>query len=183
MSAMRDIVSALISSGMDAVDAAALLAAAVVEASPRTRSPGAERALRYRENRALRNVTKRDEVTPDDTVTKRDESVTNRDTVTTTTISKEKSSSRKRAASRTSLPADFALTEAMTVYAVSKTINPIRVPLQFEKFCNYHRSKGSIFADWAAAWRTWVSNAVEFDKNAPQGPQGGFKWNGIEGVI
>ena len=32
------------------------------------------------------------------------------------------------------------------------------------KFLDWHRAKGSTFADWTAAWRTWQRNAVEFAK-------------------
>ena len=32
------------------------------------------------------------------------------------------------------------------------------------KFLDHHRAKGSTFADWTAAWRTWQRNAVEFAK-------------------
>ena len=27
---------------------------------------------------------------------------------------------------------------------------------------DYHQSKGSVMADWQAAWRTWVGNAIRF---------------------
>ena len=30
------------------------------------------------------------------------------------------------------------------------------------KFMDYHQSKGSVMADWQAAWRTWVGNAIRF---------------------
>jgi hypothetical protein len=32
----------------------------------------------------------------------------------------------------------------------------------FVAFKNHHIAKGSIFADWDAAWRTWVDNEVKF---------------------
>jgi hypothetical protein len=43
---------------------------------------------------------------------------------------------------------------------------------EFERFENYHRSKGTRFADWRAAWRTWCSNGAKFDRERAQ-HQGG----------
>jgi hypothetical protein len=69
----------------------------------------------------------------------------------------------------------------MAAYGRSKGLDPPRVAKEFDKFRNYHQSKGSVFADWLAAWRNWVGNAIEFEQ---KGSQQGFKWNGgIEGVI
>ena len=33
------------------------------------------------------------------------------------------------------------------------------VQAELAKFRNYHEAKGSVMADWQAAWRTWVGNA------------------------
>ena len=30
------------------------------------------------------------------------------------------------------------------------------------RFMDHHRAKGSVMADWQAAWRAWVGNAVKF---------------------
>lgn len=37
----------------------------------------------------------------------------------------------------------------------------------FEAFKNHHQAKGSVFADWDAAWRTWVNNQVAFNAQRP----------------
>lgn len=43
-----------------------------------------------------------------------------------------------------------------------------RIPAdEFEKFADYHRSKGNAMADWPAAWRTWLRNADKFAANEP----------------
>lgn len=42
--------------------------------------------------------------------------------------------------------------------------NGLSLDLEFEKFANYHDSKGNMFADWDAAFRTWLSNAKQFSK-------------------
>lgn len=45
---------------------------------------------------------------------------------------------------------------------------------EFERFRNHHMARGSVFADWSAAWRTWAMNAVKFAaKDAPAGRSGG----------
>lgn len=183
MSAIRELTAVLIAGGMDPADAAVLVANAVIEGSAKKRSAGAERTARYRDRKASQSVTERDGVTDE---LERDESVTTvtkRHIVTGTNTNNKKDSRRKRTASRTSLPSDFTLDPAMTGFAVGRGFDPPRIAREFEKFCNYHRSKGSLFADWAAAWRTWVNNGIEYSK-AAGGGQAGFQWlGGVEGII
>ena len=66
MSAVRDIIAALIGSGMEAADAAALLARAGTEMATGP-SKGALRTRRWRENRPSQTVTGDASVTPDPT--------------------------------------------------------------------------------------------------------------------
>jgi len=44
------------------------------------------------------------------------------------------------------------------------------LPFDFEReaqrFRNHHQSKGSLMADWRAAWRTWVANGIKFAAEA-----------------
>jgi hypothetical protein len=177
MHAIEEVVSRLIAGGT-------LVACAVIEGASKKRSSGADRAARYRERKAAESVTKRDAVTPSQATPERDETVTKRDNVTGTNTKKENNSSRRRTASRTSLPSNFELNDTMRAFSASKGFDPPRTTKEFEKFCNYHGSKGSLFADWNAAWRTWVSNAIDYARGTPGTEQGGFKWNGgIEGVI
>lgn len=59
------------------------------------------------------------------------------------------------------MPDDFALTEAMRDYATAHGVSePER---EFEHFVNSHTAKGSRFASWPAAWRTWVNNHEKFN--------------------
>lgn len=39
---------------------------------------------------------------------------------------------------------------------------------QTEKFENHHRAKGSTFSDWESAWRTWISNGIEYAAKDPR---------------
>ena len=54
------------------------------------------------------------------------------------------------------MPDDFAPNETGTSLAVAKHID---VEAELRKFRDYHAAKGSVMADWQAAWRTWVGNA------------------------
>jgi len=45
--------------------------------------------------------------------------------------------------------------------------NSLQIGLEFSRFSDYHRAKGSVMKDWDAALRTWLRNAVEFAKKSP----------------
>ena len=62
-------------------------------------------------------------------------------------------------------PDNFLLNPEMRKYAAGKNINGKEVDYQFEKFKDYHLAKGSCFADWNAAWRTWINNAVKWSED------------------
>ena len=62
--------------------------------------------------------------------------------------------SRRKA--QTALPDDFMPNEVGATRAEEKRID---LAAELEKFRNYHAAKGSVMADWQAAWRTWVGNA------------------------
>ncbi len=82
--------------------------------------------------------------------------------------------SRKRPA--TGLPDEEAMLPWLEKW---KLTDALHGPL-FARFLDYHRSKGSVFVDWAAAWRTWQGNETRFagrTLNAVQPtPVGGFAW-------
>jgi len=67
---------------------------------------------------------------------------------------------------RTKLPDDFYPDET----GLSKaTASGIAVSDELERFKDFHRGKGNVMADWQAAWRTWVGNAVKFAKGSNHG--------------
>jgi hypothetical protein len=174
---IREAISALISSGMDPVDAAALIAAAVIEGSGSgpPKSTSALRQQRYRDRKC--SVTKRNEsVTPlrvvseNETVTDRNESVTKRNDVTVLSLSIEEESKKERKKereprrkSRNALPSDFSLTDEMRKFAIDRKISADKIQYQFFRFIDYHKSNGTLSADWAASWRTWVNRSIEFE--------------------
>ena len=50
------------------------------------------------------------------------------------------------------------------------------------RFRDHHASKGSLMADWAAAWRTWCGNAMTYAKPKPRwspGPRGALEVMGL----
>lgn len=80
---------------------------------------------------------------------------------------REKPTRAKRA---TQMPDNFVLSEDMTKYASDAGIDPMS---EFEAFKDFHLSKGSVFRDWPAAWRTWIRNAIKFNRGkTPTEPQG-----------
>ena len=40
---------------------------------------------------------------------------------------------------------------------------------QASQFRDHHVSHGKTMADWPAAWRTWIRNAIKFSKPTPKG--------------
>ena len=68
---------------------------------------------------------------------------------------------RKREPRKTRCPADFAPAQSGIDLAAA---NGVSVQTELPKFVNHHTAKGSLMADWQAAWRTWVGKAVEFNR-------------------
>lgn len=54
----------------------------------------------------------------------------------------------------------FELDAGMLLFANENGVNPHG---EFAAFRDHHKSKGNVFRDWKAAWRTWVRNAVKFN--------------------
>jgi uncharacterized protein YdaU (DUF1376 family) len=54
----------------------------------------------------------------------------------------------------------FSLDADMTLFAMKNGISD--VPREFAKFKDHHMAKGSVFRNWTAAWRLWVSNWEDF---------------------
>lgn len=65
----------------------------------------------------------------------------------------------KKAKPRSSLPDGFEPNEAGQLSAQG-----LAVAAELAAFRNHHLAKGSLMADWQAAWRTWCGNARKFAK-------------------
>lgn len=81
---------------------------------------------------------------------------------------------RGKTARAVTLPAAFQVTEDMQAWARTKAPG-IDLEHETEKFRNYHQAKGTTFKDWAAAWRNWMTKAVEYANNNPAAAAGGKK--------
>jgi hypothetical protein len=73
------------------------------------------------------------------------------------------SQKRQRAKPKTALSADWAPSSEDWQHAADKGFSSPQIDAQAEKFRNHHLSKGSMMADWCAAWRTWISNSIKWD--------------------
>lgn len=67
--------------------------------------------------------------------------------------------SPKKAKPRTAFPEDFEPNEAGVAAAIGLSVTG-----ELVAFRNHHLAKGSLMADWQAAWRTWCGNARKFAK-------------------
>lgn len=65
-----------------------------------------------------------------------------------------------------------ALKHEFLAQADSRGIGALSAQEQFERFLDHHRAKGSVFADWDAAGRTWLNNTVKFEKERQAGRGG-----------
>jgi hypothetical protein len=68
----------------------------------------------------------------------------------------------KRKREESPVPDPFDVSEGMAHWAVEHGVPSETLQAQTEKFLDHHRAKGTRFKDWAAAWRTWMRNAVEY---------------------
>jgi hypothetical protein len=70
-------------------------------------------------------------------------------------------------------PDDFVLDAEMVAYAINRgMVGPGQVADEFERFENYHKSKGNKFVNWKLAFYNWVRNWEERkNKSTPFGKQ------------
>lgn len=62
-------------------------------------------------------------------------------------------------------PADFAIDDDQRAWAATNAPT-VNIDRETERFLDHHRAKGSTFKDWRAAWRTWMSRAVDYGPKA-----------------
>jgi hypothetical protein len=178
MCAIQRAISKYVECGVDMIEAAAIVAEVLAQASGKVRSAGAIRTARYRERKASQTVTKRDESVTGDSVTKRDETVTKRHSVTSP-LSIEDSSKKERKRDRGArlseewkpTPEDFAEAQRSLGGAALGELAKFR-----DHWKQQPGSRG-VKLDWDATWRNWVRRATEYrHRNSPQKP------NGLEGL-
>lgn len=72
--------------------------------------------------------------------------------------------SRKRAKPEVQIPEGYPDQPAIE-YATQRFVDAkvqVGAAREAEKFRNHHMAKGTRFKDWAAAWRTWIGNAIDY---------------------
>lgn len=72
--------------------------------------------------------------------------------------------SARDARKRTSLPKDFSPELTGKAAEIVKNWHSSRLAHELDAFRNYHLAKGSLMADWQAAFRTWIGNAEKWSK-------------------
>ncbi|QAU44187.1 hypothetical protein [Bradyrhizobium guangzhouense] len=67
-----------------------------------------------------------------------------------------------RSRARAQLPDCWQPDDRDLEYVISRGFQGPKIREMTNAFSNHHRSKGSLMADWHAAWRTWVDNEIKF---------------------
>jgi hypothetical protein len=70
-----------------------------------------------------------------------------------------------RAPRATPAPSRFDITQPALEWS-KKNCPGVDLRLETANFLDHHRAKGSLFKDWAAAWRTWMRNSIKFSSRA-----------------
>jgi hypothetical protein len=68
----------------------------------------------------------------------------------------------KRAKARAQMPDDWCLDQQDFDHATECGFLPLKIHEMSAAFANHHRAKGTLMADWHAAWRTWCGNEIKF---------------------
>jgi hypothetical protein len=74
----------------------------------------------------------------------------------------EKSNRGRRRLPSTSVPDEFPVSKEMVEWAIGVGVPSKSVEDETRLFLDKHRSLGSLFSDWNAAWRTWMRRVVKF---------------------
>jgi hypothetical protein len=78
---------------------------------------------------------------------------------------KEKKERGPRGKPRTPIAEDWAVTDKGHDYARKSGFDEAKIADMGRRFFNHHTSRGSLMADWEAAWRTWCDNEIKFNAN------------------
>jgi hypothetical protein len=78
------------------------------------------------------------------------------------TLANEKRKLSKPVGTPVPLPEDFKFTAELRTWALDEGCKEPYV--EFEQFCDKAKSKGLVYVDWPAAFRTWIRNAVKWER-------------------
>jgi len=76
---------------------------------------------------------------------------------------------KKRAKARAPLPDLWAISDVERAYAKDRGFADGQIASMATAFENHHRAKGSLMADWTAAWRTWCENEIKYNRGNGNG--------------
>lgn len=175
-------IAAGISAGEAGAIAAEIYAAGVASAS--TRSVGAERTRRWRENKASQSDGKRHQTSHGDTEVEASPSVTERhkpsqcdaDTVLyrDTKIKNSKRQNSERASRGTRIDPQWSPSSADRQAASDEGLSASEIDREALRFRDYWAGRagsGGVKLDWAATWRNWVRSTAEKLGRSPVKPQ------------
>jgi hypothetical protein len=125
------------------------------------------RAFRERRNDLKRSETPEEKRREDSSL--RSESKNKNLSVFTKKPNPEKNSIEKKEKTGISMNANPARIDYL--FAADAGMDGKRAAEEWAKFLDYHRKNGSMFADWHAAWRSWVRKAIEIKPNGHDPPE------------
>lgn len=75
---------------------------------------------------------------------------------------REAIASPKKQKRKSSLPDGWVPSDRNIQDAMEQQFTEREIQDEADKFADYHRAKGTIFADWDAGWRTWIRNTRRY---------------------
>jgi len=163
---MKDVgflVERLVEAGLSVGEASSIIAEAVAagaaSAAVPSKSPGAARTERWRENKrhkASLNVTERHTDEPSPNVTNRHQ------TSQCDAPSISLNSNKKEKKDRGSQLADAWRPDEVRWTAACRKLGNDGAERELSKFTSHHRAKGTVFKNWNFAWDKWLLNAADW---------------------
>lgn len=189
VNAFDELVTSLVTGGMDPAAAASLVARAVIEASAKPKTSGAERTRRWRErHKASQSVTVTSPPSPVTVTSQPSQSVTcdaaaaEELPLTTTSLSdsqgiqkeesKEVVQSTELRARGTRLPDNWEPSAANWKFASGRGLRALDIEIEATKFRNYWTAKpgaGARKVNWDRTWENWILNSKAGSKNGTTG--------------
>lgn len=84
---------------------------------------------------------------------------------------------KSRAKPKTTIPVGWDPGDDGREFARARGKSEAKIDVMAETFCAHHTSKGSVFSDWPAAWRTWVLNDSKFDPKGDRSANDEFSFD------
>lgn len=162
MSAVRELIETLVSAGMEPAEAATMVTRAAMEMATPTKSAGAIRQQRYRErNKASQNVTPLRSDETSQGVTKRNESVTRDASISYKEeyLIKDKIDRKTR---KRNVPLPESWRPPPRSIELARELGLDLAPIE-ERFRDYLKSTGRLYADYDAGFCNFVRNTPKFN--------------------